>query len=158
MTLGQMVSYYKLQLYDDPMTTKELYKPDVKVYYFWGDSGVGKTKMVYDQIIELGYGDQVIDRVKYAEPFWFGQIYGKSPIVWFEEFRDCIMKACEFVAFIDYYVNPMRVIGGSRMNKYKYIFITSVQDPTTIYQNSKEPIQQWVRRMKVKHVVSLESN
>lgn len=154
----QMLCYYKLQLFDDPLTTKELYKPDVQVYYYWGDSGVGKTKMVYDQILELGYGDQVIDRVKYAEPFWYGQIFGKTPVIWYEEFRDYNMKASEFVAFVDYYVNPLRVIGGSKMNKYKYIFITTTQDPSEIYRNSKEPIQQWIRRMHVKHVVALESN
>lgn len=52
----------------------------------------------------------------------------------------------------------MRLIGGSMMNKYRYIFITTVQDPETIYRGSKEPIQQWVRRMHVKHVVAPESN
>lgn len=97
LTLSQMVSYYKLQLYDEPITTEEMYKPDVEVYYYWGDTGIGKSKVVYDKIIELGYGKQPIDRVQHTDPFWFGQITRKTPVVWYEEFRDYKIKAADFV-------------------------------------------------------------
>lgn len=148
LTLSQMVSYYRIKQYDDPITVEEMYKPDVEVYFLYGPSKAGKSKYVYEKLIEKGYGKQSIDRIKYVSSFYIGQIGVNRDVCWLEEFRDSQMPASEFINFIDYYVNPMNIKGGSLMNRYKLIFITSVQDPHDIYKNmDEEPRRQWTRRL-----------
>lgn len=156
LTLSQMVSYQKLKQYDDPITVEEMYKPEVEVYFLYGPSKAGKSKYVYDKLIEKGYGKQAIDRIKYVSSFYIGQIGVNREVCWLEEFRDSQMPASEFINFIDYYVNPMNIKGGSLMNRYKLIFITSVQDPHEIYKNmDEEPRRQWTRRL---HMVPFLGN
>ena len=58
------------------------------------------------------------------------------------------MPVQEFINFIDYYANQMNTKGSHVLNKYIYIFITSVQDIEDIYKNvTGEPRQQWMRRV-----------
>ena len=58
------------------------------------------------------------------------------------------MPVQEFINFIDYYANQMNIKGNHVLNRYQFIFITSVQDIEEIYKNvSGEPRQQWMRRV-----------
>lgn len=133
---------------DAPLTPQTCYKPDIKVYYIWGSSGAGKTKYVFDHLPQ----EKEFDRVNYCNGFWMGTRPGVK-IAWYDDFRDCDMKPNEFIHFIDYYVNIMNVKGDSHYNRYETIFITSVQDPETIYKNvSDEPRRQWLRRMQIIHI------
>lgn len=127
---------------------KDIYKPNIKVYYVHGDSGSGKTKWVHDKIIELDL-DGKFDRVKYSNNFWNGVSKdGLSIAAWYDDFRDSSMPVQEFINFIDYYSNQMNVKGSNVLNRYLYIFITSVQDIEDIYKNvTGEPRQQWMRRI-----------
>ena len=127
------------------LTKKDIYKPDIEVYYIWGESGKGKSKYVYDNLGD----DEIFDRVKHINGFWHN-VSDSCDIAWYDEFRDSQMPASEFINFIDYYVNTMNTKGGSVMNKYKKIYITSIQNPTTIYKNwSDEEREQWLRRIKI---------
>ena len=64
------------------------------------------------------------------------------------DFRDSHMSASEFINFIDYNKHYMNVKGGSVMNDYVLIIITSVQPIESIYANMPdEPRKQWIRRI-----------
>ena len=126
----------------------EVYKPNIKVYYVHGESGSGKTKWVFDKLRELEL-DGLFDRVKYCNGFWTGVSRdGLSKAAWYDDFRDSSMPVQEFINFIDYYANQMNIKGNHVLNRYQFIFITSVQDIEEIYKNvSGEPRQQWMRRV-----------
>lgn len=140
-----------ISLWNQGMTKYKLYKPGVKVFYIWGESGAGKTKYVYDHIKD----DEPLDRVKYANGFWTGVSYDESVrTAWYDDFRSSDMKPSEFINFIDYYANNMNVKGGHVLNHYDTIYITSIFDPDTIFQGSysEEQRRQWIRRMEIIHI------
>lgn len=127
---------------------EDLYK-EVEVYYIFGPSGIGKTEKS-KQIVRDNkdkYGTKV-NMVKYENGFWNG--IGNAKIAIYDEFRDSSMKPSEFINFIDYNIHPLNIKGGSVINKYELIIITSVQNPELIYMNvGDEPRKQWIRRMKI---------
>lgn len=121
----------------------------VTVVYYWGKSGVGKTKTAVQYIKELGYKE--FNEVKYENGFWNGT--GDAECALYDDFRDSHMKPTEFINFIDYNVHNMNIKGGVHKNKYRHIFITSIQDPEQIYkQASDEYREQWLRRMEIRHI------
>ena len=92
-------------------------------------------------------GSRKFNMLKYENGFWHG--IGNSEIALYDDFRDTHMKPTELINFIDYYIHPMNIKGGSRKNEYKEIYITSIQDPEKIYNNMPEEYKkQWLRRMK----------
>lgn len=123
---------------------------EVKVYYIQGPSGVGKTekaKQIVRENIEK-YGRK-INRVKCENNFWIG-VGEEAKIAIYDDFRDSHMKASEFVNFIDYNKQIMNTKGGSKLNNYELIIITSVQNIEDIYHNMiGEPRKQWMRRVEV---------
>lgn len=148
------VHYFKtwtlIKQYNQSMTRAHVYKPGIVVHYIWGDSGVGKTKKVYDMV-----GDEPFDRVKFANNFWIGVSTDPNvKIAWYDDFRDSDMKPSEFINFIDYYANDMNIKGGHVINHYYTIYITSIQSPEELYKNMtlEEPRRQWMRRLNVIHL------
>ena len=86
--------------------------------------------------------------IKHEGDFWNGT--GSAKIAIYDEFRDSSMKPSEFINFIDYNVHTLNIKGGSIINRYELIIITSVQNPKYIYSNvGDEPRKQWLRRMEV---------
>ncbi|QNJ47524.1 replication-associated protein [Nimphelosvirus isildur] len=140
------------------MTIDDVYKPNVEIYFIWGKSGVGKSKKVFELI--KSSGEQMFDVIHYDNGFFTGiPSYGCSSIGWYDDFRDSDMKPSVFIRFIDYYISPLNIKGGHVMNRYEKIYITSVQNPRKIYAGLKsdEPRKQWLRRMKIIHLRSLEA-
>ena len=88
--------------------------------------------------------------VKYENNFWSG-VSGEREVALYDDFRDSDMRPREFINFMDYNIHNLNVKGSGVPNKYKYIFITSIQDPTKIYweasKNNDELPKQWRRRM-----------
>lgn len=124
----------------------DIYKPNIKVIWIFGPSGVGKTKRALDEVGP----DAVVNMVKFDGSFWHG--IGTAKIAIYDDFRDSHMKPSEFINFIDYNIHPLNIKGGSVMNKYETIYITSIQDPYWIYQGMREleePRKQWMRRMQI---------
>jgi Cdc6-like AAA superfamily ATPase len=130
------------------------YYKDVKVYYIYGDSGTGKTeqainmikKLIEDKVVEV----ETISEVKYINGFWIGiDINTIGEIALYDDFRDDHMNVSEFINFIDYNIHNMNIKNGCIKNKFKYIFITSIQSPYEIYKNyiDNEPKIQWLRRI-----------
>lgn len=140
-----------IRQYNQSMTKSLVYKPGIKVFYIWGDSGVGKTKYAMDQLKD----DEPFDRVKYCNGFWTGVSMDESVrVAIYDDFRDSHMKPSEFINFIDYYANNLNLKGTHVLNHYMTIFITSVQSPQDLYKGmlSEEPRKQWLRRMEIIHL------
>lgn len=132
---------------NDEVDVEDLAK-DTKVFYISGPSGIGKTERAKQIIREHKdkYGSK-ISMVKHTNEFWMGVGSGRN-IALYDDFRDSHMKASEFINFIDYNKHPMNIKGGSCMNDYQLIIITSVQPLCSIYQKMQgEPRQQWLRRI-----------
>lgn len=132
------------------LTKNDCYKPDIEVYYIWGESGSGKSKYVFNHLQD----DEEFDRVKFCNGFWQGvNVFKEVETCWYDEFRSSSMPAYEFINFVDYYVNIMNVKYHTGVkNHYKKIYITSIEDPHTIYANlPEEARQQWLRRIKIIH-------
>ena len=124
------------------ITPNDIYKPDIQVYWLYGESGVGKTRYAMKQI-----GDRKFNMLKYENGFWHG--IGEAKIALYDDFRDTHMKPTELINFIDYYKHPMNIKGGSELNNYMEIYITSIQNPEEIYKNTPEEYKkQWLRRIK----------
>ena len=126
---------------------------DVKVYYIWGESGVGKTSLAKDIFAdnEATHGE-FINRLSYNNGFWEGAD-GQTEVALYDDFRDYHMRESEFVKFVDYNVQNMNVKGGLQAKVYKLIVITSIQSPYEIYPNMPpETRVQWLRRMEVIHL------
>lgn len=125
------------------MKVSEIYKPEIKVHWYHGESGSGKTRYAMKEI-----GEREFNMVKYEQGFWHG-VSEDTEVALYDDFRDSHMKPTELINFIDYYIHPMNVKGGSVKNKYKEIYITSIQDPEKIYNNMPEEYKkQWIRRLK----------
>lgn len=139
------------------MSVDSFYKPEIKVYYIWGPSGIGKTKLVMKMIKERNI--DFFDEVKHVGDFWQG-ISGETTTALYDDFRDSHMKASEFINFIDYNVHNLNTKFGFKKNNYDLIFITSVQNPDNLYKNLQnsdpEPSAQWRRRLSVIHLDKLE--
>lgn len=119
----------------------DMYK-EMKVHWYWGDSGLGKTRRAYKEI-----GSRTFNEVKFDGNFWHGA-KEHTPIALYDDFRDSDMKPRELINFIDYNKHIMNIKGGSMRNTYTEIFITSIQSPEEIYKNVEgEPRRQWLRRI-----------
>lgn len=124
------------------LLVKNIYKENIAVYWYWGESGAGKTRKAMREI-----GEREFNMVKYEDGFWHG--LGTANIALYDDFRDSHMKPTELINFIDYYVHPMNIKGGSHQNTYQTIYITSLQSPEEIYKNvPEESKKQWLRRIK----------
>lgn len=122
---------------------------DVKVYWIQGPSGVGKstraTQIIRDNGHIYGY---TFNPIAFRGDFFHG--VGSAKIALYDEFRDSHMPASTFISFIDYNKQLMNVKGGSYLNEYNLIIITSIQNLHEIYSNvTGEPRTQWLRRIEV---------
>ena len=125
------------------LNPEECYKK-VEVHWFHGESGAGKTRAAMEAM-----KGRKFNMLKYENGFWHG--IGEAEVALYDDWRDTHMKPTELINFIDYYIHPMNVKGGSVKNKYKEIYITSIQDPEKIYSNMPEEYKrQWIRRIKEK--------
>ena len=134
---------------DNILKASEAYK-NVTVIYYYGKSGVGKTRTALKYITD--YLGDTYNEVKYENGFWMG-VSNDVDVALYDDFRDTHMKPSEFINFIDYNVHNLNIKGGSIKNKYKHIFITSIQSPYNIYKNTPEEYkEQWLRRMEIREV------
>ena len=120
----------------------DLYK-DIKVFYYYGASGAGKTVLAKEKakeclklLADAGVEDADVNMIKYEGSFWHGVADG-SLVAIYDDFRDHHMPPSEFINLIDYNIHSMNVKGGSVKCNYKYVIITSIQDPYKIYAGAK---------------------
>lgn len=125
---------------------------EVEIFYIYGPSGIGKSQKAKQILKEKNY--KTTNIVKCENGFWQGVGDSKSCI--YDDFRDSDLKAKEFIQFVDYNRQIMNVKGGTKINNYELIIITSIQSPYMIYKNMPEEAKaQWLRRIKI---INLSSN
>lgn len=104
----------------------------MEVTYIYGPSGSGKTEKAKQLMREAGVKE--FNLVKFKDGFWHG-VESNCPVAVYDDWRDSHMKPDEFINFIDYNQQLMNVKGGTVINNYKRIYITTVQPIDTIYHN-----------------------
>ena len=120
---------------------------EVEVTYICGPSGSGKSKLV----AALNDPNSEYDEVKHVNQFWDGATE-TCDIAVYDDFRDSHMCPSEFINFIDYNTHILNIKGDHVINKYKKIFITSIQRPEDLWLGARsrfETSKQWMRRMRV---------
>lgn len=141
--------YKKIKEDDEKDIEIEDLKKNVQVFYIQGESGIGKTEKMKEIVRSLKdtYGSK-INMVKYENGFYLGT--GNARICVYDDWRDNHMKASEFINFIDYNKHYMNIKGGSKLNNYELIIITSIQKLDSIYSSVRsEQKAQWMRRIKL---------
>lgn len=132
---------------------KKEYNPP-KVYWFFGDSGTGKTLAAKRLQLELQDAEDInwdINRITrisgFENNFALGKIADETDILFLDEFRGDWMKYYKLLALIDGdYVNKK---GTQVYIKAKYIIITSALTPEECYPNRArhDKIYQLMRRI-----------
>lgn len=135
----------KEKLSQGPLLNSEAYKPDLEVYYIYGPSGKGKSLLAHKLI-----GNNYYNEIDYKNGFYIGLNNDIADIALYDDFRQSDMKASEFIKLIDYNVHQMNIKGGCVKNTFKKIIITSLQNPTRIFNKYEdEEKKQWLRRMNI---------
>ena len=138
------------------------YNKKIEVYYIYGTSGSGKTHRAIEMIKKLKEDGLIetadFNEVKYANGFWHGVTLDTiKEVALYDDFRDYHLLPSEFINFIDYNTHVMNVKYGCVTNSFKYIFITSIQNPEDLYKGSRqhdEESKQWLRR--IKEIIKVE--
>lgn len=143
------LNYYNIAAKIQAEQAKEIdpadYHKEVEVYWLWGESGAGKTRYAVQDMLARKVK---FNEIKFDGHFWHGVSETCSACL-YDDWRDNHMKPTELINFIDYNRHVMNVKGGSVRNNYKLIYITSLQSPDSIYQNTPEETKkQWIRRIK----------
>lgn len=145
-------AYLKYLNLSRPLTVANWNK-QVEVLWITGPSGIGKSSKACELI-----GSDDFDLVKFDGSFWSGVSNMTNKCI-YDDFRDSHMKPSEFINFIDYRKQRMNVKGGSTINEYEKIIITSIQDPRDIYNNLEyERKEQWLRRIKIIDLTPIDSD
>ena len=145
------IQYYKIvnQINDEEDSDLNIdnINKKVEIYYISGPSGVGKTQMAIS-MVKARY--KTVNQIKYENGFYHGvSSHSKAKAAIYDDFRDSHMHPSEFINLVDYNKHYMNIKGGSKLNEYEFIVITSVQRLKDIYRNMRdqEPREQWLRRI-----------
>ena len=128
----------------------------IEAHYIYGNSGVGKTTKALEMAKEY-YAKHypelpvTINWINCKHGFFHGTGDKNAKVAIYDDFRDKDMLANEFIKMIDYNKHSMNIKGGSQVNLYECIIITSVFSPNEIYndENGREPRKQWIRRLHI---------
>ncbi|MBE6720233.1 MAG: replication protein [Ruminococcaceae bacterium] len=105
-------------------------KRDIKVYYIWGKSGVGKTRYVMDK-----YGYSNVYRVTdYKHPF---DDYQGQKVIMFEEFRGQI-DIENMLNYLDIYPLSLPCRYANKIAMYDTVYITTNIPITEQYQYTQQ--------------------
>lgn len=108
----------------------------IEVIWYWGESGSGKTRAVYEE------NEEVFRPTTYK--WWEG--YDGHEVVLFDEFRRDFCKFHELLALLDIYPYRVETKGGSRQMVATKIYITSCFSPENMYE-TREDLYQLTRRI-----------
>lgn len=126
---------------------------DVEVFFIQGPSGICKSRYKAKQILNQYkhiYGSKY-DKVKFTDPFWIN-VHDNIHMCLYDEWRDTHMDPSTFLSFIEYAVNPLRILYGSCDNNYNIIVITTVLKIDNIWngfveRHGEDTKTQWFRRI-----------
>lgn len=110
----------------------------IDVIWYWGATGLGKTKQVYLAHSEL----EVFRPINYK--WWEG--YDGHKVVLLDDFRKDFCKFHELLTLLDIYPYRVETKGGSRQIQATTFYITSCYSPSELYE-TREDLQQLLRRI-----------
>lgn len=111
-----------------------------QVYWLWGDTGVGKTRWVYQ--------NWRVDEIYMAttEHKWYDG-YVQQPVLCLDDFRGSDMKFNQLLRLCDRYPHQVEFKGGMVHINSGHIIITSNASPEDTYAGvTEENMQQLIRR------------
>jgi len=117
---------------------KRLFSTDFKIYWFYGETGSGKTRTAY----ELAGDDYYV--CLNTGKWWDGYDGHKTVII--DDFRANFCCFAELLKIIQPYEYRVETKGGTRQLLATTFFITSPYRPEQIY-NTREDIKQLLRRI-----------
>lgn len=129
----------------------------VKVIYFIGKPGKGKTYNAYKYAFRLGYANEDITKVTINNNFFefTGSINDKCLIV--EEFRPSQLHPSSLLQFTDKYGYSCPIKGSHKYVKPEVIIICSIIHPAKLYSEQKEELnEQFTRR--ISHLFEVTNN
>lgn len=119
-----------------------------KVFWFWGDSGAGKSRAAKKLA-----GDDVYykDATK-----WWDAYDGQESVVW-DDIRGDVVPIAELLRLFDRFEHRVEVKGSTRQFTSKRIFVTSIRHPRDLFHwTTEEPWAQMARRVEVIRHFELE--
>lgn len=116
------------------------------VFYVWGRPGFGKSTFVKyiikthlkREFQKISFKKSGIDN---EEGFWSIKpeiLETDIKIGLFEEFRERNCGMARLMELVDYDITSLNVKHGDRLNEWQVIFITTVEDPSKLYDNIAE--------------------
>lgn len=97
-----------------------------EVHVYWGVTGSGKTKKVFDENSDVWV---------HAEGMWFDGYEGQEHVL-FDDFHGGVFKLPYLLKLLDRYPMRVPIKGGFVQWKPKKIFITSNLDPKVWFSNA----------------------
>jgi hypothetical protein len=108
-----------------------------KVYWIYGETGMGKTKWPTEQLKNIFWKDKT--------KWWDG--YDKQETNLMDDFRGSQMKFSELLSVLDRYPKRVEVNGSYRWLGGNNVMITSNKHPNKSHQLPDEDIKQLIRRI-----------
>ena len=103
------------------------HRPDLKVYYYYGKTGSGKSSKVFEKIKDKQYF-----RALLAPPnIWFDGYQGEQ-ILWLDDLDCRDFKREHILHLLDVYPLTLSVKGGSTQAHYTTVYITSNVKPSEL--------------------------
>jgi len=139
-SIVEEASYQTVRLCEKILQYKEPQRPvgPIKVIWYWGPTGIGKTKKVFDTHPQ----EEIFRPVSYK--WWEG--YDGHKVVLLDDFRKDFCKFHELLTLLDIYPYRVETKGGSRQIQAETFYITSAFGPAELYDN-REDIEQLLRRI-----------
>lgn len=110
------------------------------VKWYWGASGTGKTRSVYEEFPESNIYESISFR------WWDG--YSQQEVILIDDMRRDYAKYHIILRLLDRYPLMVEVKGGHTQINSKYIIITSAYHPKDLYE-TREDINQLLRRITI---------
>ena len=119
-----------------------------KVVWYYGPTGVGKSKRVREKAAKV-YAQRDVYIKNVGDRWWAG--YDAHPCVIIDDWRDTWWPFTYTLGLLDRYEFRFEFKGGHRQFLARVIYITTIKHPQSCYGN--EPIEQLLRRISVvKHM------
>lgn len=122
------------QLY---IANKRVAKEPPKVYWYWGETGSGKTRSAYEQAPNAWFSG--------IDLKWFDGYNGEEDVI-IDDFRKDFCTFHFLLRLLDRYPLRVNIKGGTTNWVPKRIFITCPLPPRAVY-DTREDIEQLMRRI-----------
>lgn len=110
----------------------------IKVFWFWGRAGSGKTKRVFDTEVDIF--------IPTSHKWWEG--YDKHKVVLVDDWRPSWCSFENLLKLTDIYPFRVETKGGSRQTQYDTIYFTSHQSPREYFsEHTDDEYEQLNRRI-----------